>query len=31
LLVYALAVGIWLVGKKHCIGSVRARSRHEAA
>jgi UDP-N-acetylmuramyl pentapeptide phosphotransferase/UDP-N-acetylglucosamine-1-phosphate transferase len=29
--VYALAAGVWLVGKKRCIASVRARRRHEAA
>jgi UDP-N-acetylmuramyl pentapeptide phosphotransferase/UDP-N-acetylglucosamine-1-phosphate transferase len=31
LIVYALAVGVWIIGKKRCIASVRVRSRHEAA
>ena len=30
-LVYALAIGVWFVGKKRCIASVRARGAHAAA
>jgi UDP-N-acetylmuramyl pentapeptide phosphotransferase/UDP-N-acetylglucosamine-1-phosphate transferase len=30
-LVYALAVALWFVGKKRCIASVRARGAHAAA
>ena len=30
-LVYALAVGVWFVGKKRCIATLRARGVHAAA